>query len=188
MRAVNNVYACSGTRDIQDTGCKEDNGGGGLDQNMEEGGRDLSRIWEETKSPGKATWTVSTTMRFDTLHIFATKEQNSDCSCGTSELYICVDCGACCGVIRRDPLGGRGKKIYLLFPKGLTKGSWSVDAPRVVLPQGPTDLDNPRTLCQREGSRPGGAAGISIETQPFPCFKEMENWLGGTIIAGFHLP
>ena len=48
----------------------------------------------------------------------------------------------------------------------------------MVLPQGPTDLDNPRTLCQREGSRPGGAAGISIETQPFPCFKEMENWLG----------
>ena len=28
----------------------------------------------------------------------------------------------------------------------------------------------------------------AIETQPFPCFKEMENWLGGTIIAGFHLP
>ena len=38
LRAVNNVYACSGTRDIQDTGCKEDNGGGWLDQNMEEGG------------------------------------------------------------------------------------------------------------------------------------------------------
>ena len=75
-----------------------------------------------------------------------------------------------------------------LFPKGLTKGSWSVDAPRVVLPQGPMELDNRRTLCQREGSRPGGTAGMSIETQPFPCFKEIENWLGGTINAGFFLP
>ena len=112
----------------------------------EYGQRDLSRIWEETKSPGKATWTVSATMRFDTLHIFAAKEQSSDCSCGTSELYICVDCGACCGVIRRDPLGGRGKRIYLLFPEG----SSSVDAPRVLAPVGPTDLDNPRTPCQRD--------------------------------------
>ena len=48
----------------------------------EYGQRDLSRIWEETKSPGKATWTVSTAMRFDTLHIFAAKGCN-----GT--LYLC---------------------------------------------------------------------------------------------------
>ena len=59
LQAVNNEYACSGTGDKQDTGCKGDNGGGELDQNMDWGPeyveRDLSRIWEETKSPGKAT-------------------------------------------------------------------------------------------------------------------------------------
>ena len=34
LQAVNNEYACSGTGDIQDTGCKGDNGGGELDWNM----------------------------------------------------------------------------------------------------------------------------------------------------------
>ena len=61
---------------IENTGCKEDNGGGELDQNMGRGQRDLSGIWDETKAPGKATKTGSTAMRFDALHIFAAKERS----------------------------------------------------------------------------------------------------------------
>ena len=43
LQAVNNEYACSGTGDKQDTGCKGDNGGGELDQNMGRGGQNMAR-------------------------------------------------------------------------------------------------------------------------------------------------
>ena len=48
--------------------------------------------------------------------------------------------------LERIPLARRGRKIYLLFPKD----SWSVDAPRVLVPMGPKELDNPWTTCQRD--------------------------------------
>ena len=67
------------------------------------------------------------------------------------------------------PFGGRGKRIYLLFPEG----SWSVDAPRVLAPVGPTDLDNPRTPCQRdtEGWRPVLCSGAELSKHIKGRFK-----------------
>ena len=93
---------------------------------------DLTGIWEGRKSPGKTTWT-----QCDTLDNNWTR------------WYFCIllaIVGPEPEVIRGDPPCYKGRKIYLLFPKD----SWSVDAPRVLVPMGPKELDNPRTTCQRD--------------------------------------
>ena len=95
---------------------------------------DLAGIWEGRKSPGKATWTHWTQW----THWTTGQQLNKKIL-----LYSSCDCGST-GSLERIPLARRGRKIYLLFPKD----SWSVDAPRVLVPMGPKELDNPRTTCQ----------------------------------------